>query len=322
MGKHQEAFYEMLAARSNPKAKRAPKGMGAFAEFEERMKREMAEAGEYPASDLRSNPVRQYVGTLYGRDDEQVTMVKARSAKAAKRAMGRMGSTVLDDFRKVPRGSREVAMDVSEGQYGFQAKHTRPAKSLKAAKSDAERQGWNVESSHYLRPGVYDLGEFDSEQFHTNPGQERLTPQEMATYKRHIQNFLDAGMSHNDVRKQLGNMSFPLYQAIRRSGGTKGAQPVHRGSSHLLRNPSTGMSVPEAGTEFTALSTYHDIAGMGQNDSHMYLRFVVNADGSATHVMGGSRGNTLPAAAVRRLFEDGHCGGLGNVTSLSKPEIA
>ena len=56
MGKHQEAFYEMLAARSNPKPQRAPKRLGAFAEFEERMKREMAEAGEYPASDLRSNP--------------------------------------------------------------------------------------------------------------------------------------------------------------------------------------------------------------------------------------------------------------------------
>jgi len=214
MGKHQEAFYELLAARTNPKAKRASKGMGAFAEFEERMKREMAEAGEYPASDLRSNP------------------------------------------------------------------------------------------------------------YYSNPAGERLTPQEMATYKRHIQNFLDAGMSHNDVRKQLGNMSFPLYQAIRRSGGTKGAQPVHRGSSHLLRNPSTGMPVPAAGTEFTALSTYHDIAGMGQNDSQAYLRFVVNADGSATNVWGGSRGNSLPASAVRNLFENGRCGGLGAVTSLSQPEIA
>jgi hypothetical protein len=215
MGKHQEAFYEMLAARSNPKAKRASKGLGAFAAFEERVKREMAEAGEYPESDLRSNP------------------------------------------------------------------------------------------------------------YYSNPGADgRLSSDEMAIYKRHIQNFLDAGMSHNDVRKQLGNMSFPLYQAIRRSGGTKGAQPVHRGSSHLLRNPSTGMSVPEAGTEFTALSTYHDIAGMGQYDSQMYMRFVVNADGSATSVWGGSRGNSLPANAVRNLFETGHCGGLGNVTSLSKPEIA
>ena len=283
MGKHQEAFYELLAARSNP--------------------------------------VRQYVGTLYGPDSEQVTMVKARSPKAAKRAMGRMGSKVLDDFRKLPRGSREVGMDVSEGVYGFQAKHTRPAQSLKAAKAAAEHQGWNVDSSHYLRPGVYDLGEFASEP-HSNPGQDRLTPQEMAQYKAQISRMLESGISHADVRKQLGNMSFPLYQAIRRSGGTKGARPVHRGSAHLLRNPA-GMRVPGPGRRFTALSTYYDIAGMGQYDSQMNMRFEVNADGSATHIRGGgdSHGNTLPAAAVRRLFEDGHCGGLGNSTSLSKPEI-
>ena len=195
MGKHQEAFYEMLAARSNPKPQRAPKRLGAFAEFEERMKREMAEAG-------------------------------------------------------------------------------------------------------------------------------RLSPDEMAQYRGHIEQLLASGISHADVRKQLGNMSFPLYQAIRRSGGTKGAQPVHRGSSHLLRNPA-GMRVPGPGTRFTALSSYYDIAGMGQYNSQMNMRVEVNADGSATHIRGGgdSHGNTLPAAAVRRLFEDGHCGGLGSNTSLSKPEI-
>ena len=284
MGKHQEAFYELLAARSNP--------------------------------------VRQYVGSLYGRDDEQVTMVKARSAKAAKRAMGRMGSTVLDDFRKVPRGSREVGMDVSEGVYGFQAKHTRPAKSLKAAKAAAERQGWNVESSHYLRPGVHDLGEFANEQFqNTNPAGDRLTPDQMAQYKVQITQLLDSGESHPDVRKKF-DLSYPKYMAILRSGGTRGARPVNRGSAHLLRNPA-GMRVPGPGTRFTALSSYYDIAGMGQYNSQMNMRFEVNADGSATHIRGGgdSHGNTLPAAAVRRLFEDGHCGGLGSNTSLSKPEI-
>ena len=215
MGKHQEAFYEMLAARSNPKPQRAPKRLGAFAEFEERMKREMAAAGQYPESDLRSNP------------------------------------------------------------------------------------------------------------YYSNPGADgRLSPDEMAQYKGHIEQLLASGMSHADVRKQLGNMSFPLYQAIRRSGGTKGARPVHRGSAHLLRNPA-GMRVPGPGTRFTALSSYYDIAGMGQYNSQMNMRFEVNADGSATHIRGGgdSHGNTLPAAAVRRLFEDGHCGGLGSNTSLSKPEI-
>ena len=53
MGKHQEAFYEMLAARTNP----APmKRRGAFAEFEDRMKRELAEAGEYPV-DAHGEPL-------------------------------------------------------------------------------------------------------------------------------------------------------------------------------------------------------------------------------------------------------------------------
>ena len=114
MGKHQEAFYEMLAARSNPKPQRAPKRLGAFAEFEERMKREMAAAGQYPESDLRSNP---------------------------------FGPT----SKEYPAGTR-------------------------------------------------------------------LTPNEMALFKGHIEQLLASGMSHADVRKELGNMSFPKYNAIRRSG--------------------------------------------------------------------------------------------------------
>ena len=99
----------------NPRIKRgagdAPKRMGAFAEFEERMKREMAAAGQYPESDLRSNP------------------------------------------------------------------------------------------------------------YYSNPGADgRLSPDEMAQYKGHIEQLLASGMSHADVRKELGNMSFPKYNAIRRSG--------------------------------------------------------------------------------------------------------
>jgi hypothetical protein len=154
----------------------------------------------------------------------------------------------------------------------------------------------------------------------SNPDQGRLSPQEMAQYKVQISRMLESGTSHADVRKQLGNMSFPLYQAIRRSGGTKGAQPVHRGSSHLLRNPA-GMRVPGPGTRFTVVSTYIDIAGMGQYaipDS--ILRFEVNADGSATHIYGDTRGNTLPADAVRFLFETGMSVGLGSVATLSRPQ--
>ena len=50
--------------RNNPRSKRSGKRegkpLGAFAAFEERVKREMAEAGEYPESDLRSNPNASY----------------------------------------------------------------------------------------------------------------------------------------------------------------------------------------------------------------------------------------------------------------------
>jgi hypothetical protein len=52
MGKHQEAFYEMLATRGNP----APRGGGAFAEFEYRMKKELGARGEYPV-DAHGEPL-------------------------------------------------------------------------------------------------------------------------------------------------------------------------------------------------------------------------------------------------------------------------
>lgn len=115
---HQKKWYDGIQIYPNPRIKRgagdAPKRMGAFAEFEERMKREMAAAGQYPESDLRSNP---------------------------------FGPT----SKEYPAGTR-------------------------------------------------------------------LTPNEMALFKGHIEQLLASGMSHADVRKELGNMSFPKYNAIRRSG--------------------------------------------------------------------------------------------------------
>jgi len=75
--------------------------------------------------------------------------------------------------------------------------------------------------------------------------------------------------------------------------------------------------VPSPGERFTALSDYQDIAGMGQYSHQMWVTFTVAEDGSA--VLDSSSRAVLPAPAVVQLFEQGRCGGLSPVTTLSRP---
>ena len=75
-----------------------------------------------------------------------------------------------------------------------------------------------------------------------------------------------------------------------------------------------------AGERFSALSSYLDIAGMGQYSSEMWLSFTVQEDGSAVHTWQyGS--TTLPREQVELLFNRGRCMGLGCNTTLSQPVI-
>ena len=78
------------------------------------------------------------------------------------------------------------------------------------------------------------------------------------------------------------------------------------------------IKIPAAGERFTALSDYFDIAGMGMYSHSLWVTFVVREDGSAVLDMGGSKA-ILPAPAVEQLFEQGRCGGLSPVTTLSRP---
>ena len=71
---------------------------------------------------------------------------------------------------------------------------------------------------------------------------------------------------------------------------------------------------------FSALSSYVDIAGMGQYSSEMWLTFTVQEDGSAVHAwQGGS--TTLPREQMELLFSRGSCAGLGFNTTLSQPTV-
>jgi hypothetical protein len=78
------------------------------------------------------------------------------------------------------------------------------------------------------------------------------------------------------------------------------------------------IKIPAAGERFTALSDYQDIAGMGQYSHQMWVTFVVREDGSAVLDMGSPKA-VLPARSVEQLFEQGRCGGLSPVTTLSRP---
>jgi hypothetical protein len=78
------------------------------------------------------------------------------------------------------------------------------------------------------------------------------------------------------------------------------------------------IKIPAAGERFTALSDYFDIAGMGTYSHTMWVTFTVQEDGSAV-LDPGSPKAVLPARSVEQLFEQGRCGGLSPVTTLSRP---
>ena len=219
-----------------------------------KMGSKMLADGEVERALGRSNPVRTYIGTdRSGRSDDYVTVVKARSEKAAKKALRQAHAS--DAVRMVPRGSREVSMELSDGEFPYQ--HHIPARSLKVAKAEANRRGFIVDSASYMKPGTYPFaktnprgsgegpkrrgafaefeermkrelgargeypvdsnGEPLANPYYSNPAGDRLSTSEMAQYKTQITQLLDSGESHGDVRKKFG-LSYPKYMAILRSG--------------------------------------------------------------------------------------------------------
>ena len=94
-----------------------------------------------------------------------------------------------------------------------------------------------------------------------------------------------------------------------------------RTAARLRRNPP----VPRPGERFSVVSHYTDIAGMGLYNSEMVLTLQVNEDGSATLIHGGGLdphpSNTLAAATVKRLFAQGHSGGLNHNCGLTEPKV-
>lgn len=93
------------------------------------------------------------------------------------------------------------------------------------------------------------------------------------------------------------------------------------------RRRNAASRVPAPDSIFRALSTYTSRAGYGQYNSQLWLRFIINDDGSAT-LLTTSDGRSLsprdilPASNVRRLFEKGNSGGLNAHTSLRLKESA
>ena len=87
----------------------------------------------------------------------------------------------------------------------------------------------------------------------------------------------------------------------------------------------TASPLPQPGDVFEAASNYLDIAGMGQYDESMIMRFFVQPDGSASVMKGNQpmthKGGQLTAKAVESLFRRGGSRGLGVNTSLSDPKI-
>ena len=87
----------------------------------------------------------------------------------------------------------------------------------------------------------------------------------------------------------------------------------------------TASPLPQPGDIFEATSHYVDIAGMGQYDESMIMRFFVQPDGSASVMKGNQpmthKGGQLTPKAVESLFRRGSTRGLGMNTSLSDPRI-
>lgn len=87
----------------------------------------------------------------------------------------------------------------------------------------------------------------------------------------------------------------------------------------------TASPLPQPGDVFEATSNYLDIAGMGQYNESMVVRFFVQPDGSASVMKGNQpmthKGGQLTPKAVESLFRRGSTRGLGMNTSLSDPRI-
>ena len=86
-----------------------------------------------------------------------------------------------------------------------------------------------------------------------------------------------------------------------------------------------GGRMPLPGEKFEVTSNYTDIAGMGQYNSTLVLKFIVNDDGSASLMERGKpsphKENMMSPEQVKRLFQRGYGGGLNMNTSLSEPKI-
>ena len=140
----------------------------------ETMGRSMLAPGEAERVLGRSNPVRTYMGYTYDHplhpDSRAVTIVKARSPKAAKRLMGRMGSPESEVFLKVPRGSRPGMSVSSDNGPGYFAGAS-PVKNLKDLREMVKGAGWNLESARLLpQSGVHAISSrSEFEHFNKNP---------------------------------------------------------------------------------------------------------------------------------------------------------
>ena len=87
----------------------------------------------------------------------------------------------------------------------------------------------------------------------------------------------------------------------------------------------TAAALPQPGDVFEAVSNYLDIAGMGQYNDSMTIRFFVQPDGSASVMKGNQpmthKGGQLTPKDVESLFRRGSSRGLGVNYSLSDPKI-
>lgn len=140
----------------------------------ETMGRAMLAPGEAERVLGRSNPVRTYMGYTYDHplhpDSRAVTIVKARSPKAAKRLMGRMGSPESEVFLKVPRGSRPAMTVDSDNQPGYFV-GAYPVKNLKEMREISKGAGYNLQSGRLLpQSGVHAISSrSEFEHFNKNP---------------------------------------------------------------------------------------------------------------------------------------------------------
>lgn len=206
--------------------------------------------------------------------------------------------TVKSATGEITHHDGKVFVQWGDGKFrGIHAEHLRLAGQGKQASFLTDAQ---FERKYGVRPGSEYKNQYGT--WVVDYAETKITDPPMVTIYH-----ADRGKDHS-LTVSVGELEKRYKKMASKQASTKTASPL-----------------PQPGDVFEATSNYLDIAGMGQYNESMIMRFFVQPDGSASVMKGNQpmthKGGQLTPKAVESLFRRGSTRGLGMNTSLSDPRI-